>query len=261
MIKRLTDRSTRRQTLLITLLALVTVFILWNIRELEVLVYPLRLFVTYVHEASHALAALVTGGSVSGFTVSANGSGLAVTAGGSRAFILPAGYLGAALFGSMLFFLTNRIPRWVQGLSLFIGGFMIVFTVAFARPDETGSLTALFIGLGFGAVMLLLGWKAPRIVNQFILNTLAVMTSLNAVLDVWMIVGQSDASRGQVRNDAAAFATEFTPALPTSVVAFIWSAAAVAMLGAAIYFGMIKPLRQEIDDTVTGKPKNDLYIG
>lgn len=248
----LTDRSIRRQTIFVTLLALVTVFILWNIRELEALVYPLRLFVTYVHEASHALAALITGGVVEGFTISPNGSGLAVTAGGSRAFILPAGYLGAALFGSMLFFLSNRIPRWVRGLSLLIGGFMIVFTLAFARPDEVGSLTALFVGLGFGAVMILMGWKAPRIINLFLLNALAAMTSLNAVLDVWMLIANSSATRGAVRNDAAAFASEITPALPTPVVAFIWSAAAVAMLSTAIYFGMIQPLRQEITDTMSG---------
>ena len=251
MLKRFADRKIRRQSLLITLVAFVAVFVLWNVRELEVIVYPLRLFVTYVHEASHALAALVTGGQVQGFTVSPNGSGLAITAGGSRAFILPAGYLGAALFGSMLFFLVNRIPRWVRGLSIFIGAFMVVFTALFARPDEVGSMTALVIGLGFGVVMILMGWKAPNIINQFILNTLAIMTSLNAVLDVWMLVTFTDASRGNIRNDASAFAQEVTPLLPTSVVALIWSAAAVAMLGVAIYFGMIKPLRQEISDTVS----------
>ena len=252
MLKRLADRKIRRQSLLITVLAFVAVYILWNVRSLDVIVYPLRLFVTYIHEASHALAAIITGGSVEGFTVSANGSGLAITAGGSRAFILPAGYLGAALFGSMLFFLTNRIPRYVRGLAMFIGGFMIVFTILFARPDETGSLTALLIGLGFGAVMVLMGWKAPRIVNQFLLNTLAVMTALNAVLDVWYLVGNDDASRGAIRNDASAFAAEVTPLLPGSVIAFIWSIAAVVMFGVAVYFGMIKPLRQEINDTVSG---------
>jgi hypothetical protein len=251
MINQLADRKMRRQTLFITLLALVAVAILWNIRELEFLVYPLRLFVTYVHEASHSLAAIITGGSVNSFTVSANGSGLAITTGGARAFILPAGYLGAALFGSMLFFLTNRIPRWVRGLSVFIGAFMIVFTLMFARPDETGSLVALFIGLGFGAIMLLMGWKAPRIINQFLLNTLAVMTALNAVLDVWMLVSYSDAGRGEISNDAAAFASEFTPLLPTAVVAFIWSLAAAIMLGIAVYFGMIKPLSQELSDSVS----------
>ena len=252
MLKRIDDRKMRRQTIVITILALIAVVILWNIRELEALVYPLRLFVTYVHEASHSLAALITGGSVQGFTISENGSGVATTLGGSRAFILPAGYLGAALFGSMLFFLSNRIPRWVRGLSIFIGAFILVFTLVFARPDETGSLAALFIGLGFGAVMLLMGWKAPRIVNLFILNTLAVMTALNAVLDVWMLVSYSDASRGAVMNDAAAFSAQVTPALPTPVIAFNWSAAAVAMLATAVYFGMIQPLRQEVSDTLNG---------
>lgn len=251
MIKRLADRKIRRQTLLVTALAFVAVYILWNVRSLDVIVYPLRLFVTYIHEAGHALAALITGGQVVGFTVSPNGSGLAITAGGSRSLILPAGYLGAALFGSMLFFLVSRIPRWVRGLSVFIGGFMVVFTIMFARPDETGSLTALFIGIGFGVIMILMGWKAPRVVNLFMLNTLAVMTALNAVLDVWFLVGNDDAARGTVRNDASAFAAEFTPLLPGAVIAFIWSIAAVLMFGVAVYFGLIKPLRQEISDSVS----------
>lgn len=250
MLKRLADRKIRRQSLLITAFAFVAVYILWNVRELDMLVYPLRLFVTFVHEASHSVAALITGGHVNGFTVSANGSGLAITAGGARSVILPAGYLGAALFGSMLFFLTNRIPRWVRGLAIAIGVFMVGFTILFARPDEVGSLTALFIGIGFGAVMILMGWKAPRIVNQFVLNTLAVMTALNAVLDVWFLVGNDGASRGAVRNDASAFAAEVTPLLSGSIIAFIWSVAAVLMFGAAVYFGLIKPLRQEFSDSV-----------
>lgn len=252
MIERLNNRKVRRQTLFISVLALVAVYILWNVRELETLVYPLRLFVTYIHEASHSLAAIITGGMVHGFTVSPNGSGLAQTSGGATAFILPAGYLGAAFFGSALFFLANRFPRWIRGMAIFIGAFMVIFTLLFARPDETGSLNALLIGIGFGSAMILLGWKAPGVVNLFILNTLALMTALNAVLDVWMLVGYSDATRGAVQNDAAAFAREVTPLLPTPIVAFLWSAAAISMLAVAIYYGMIKPLRQEISDSVSG---------
>ena len=39
MINRLADRKMRRQSLVITLFALIAVAILWNIRELEFLVY------------------------------------------------------------------------------------------------------------------------------------------------------------------------------------------------------------------------------
>lgn len=244
----------RRKTLLVSLLAFIAVLILWNIRELELLVYPLRLFVTYIHEASHSLAALITGGQVQGFTVSPNGSGFAITAGGERALILPAGYLGAALFGSLLFFLSNRAPNQVRGAATLIGGFLILFTALYARPDQSnGSLTAFSIGIGFGLVLIVMGWNAPRVVNQFVLSTLAMMTALHAVLDIWWLVGNADAGRGDILNDAAAFAKQFTPLFSASVVAFIWAVAAVAMLGCAVYFGAIKPLKQEITEVVKGE--------
>ncbi|MBC8100177.1 MAG: M50 family metallopeptidase, partial [Armatimonadetes bacterium] len=99
----------RRRALLTALVALAVVYVLWNVQAFDPLLYPIRLFVTYVHEAGHSLMALLTGGRVVGFVVHPDGSGLATTAGGSRALILPAGYLGAALFGAVLFYLVNRV--------------------------------------------------------------------------------------------------------------------------------------------------------
>ncbi len=243
----------RRQSLAVTALAFVAVFLLWNNPDLDLFLYPLRLFVTFVHEAGHAMAALISGGEVQGFTVSANGSGYAVTAGGNRALILPAGYLGAALFGSLLFLLSNRTPRWLSGLAIVIGAFMIGITAIYARPDETGSPISMFIGIGFGLVILLLGAKAPLFINQFALSTLAVLTALEAVLDLWYLIGNSSIGRGDVRNDAAAFSQEITPLLPASVIALIWAAVAIGMLGASIYFSTIKPLRREIGDVINGQ--------
>lgn len=257
----------RRQTLLIALLAFGFAFVLWNIDEvdrlitqrfqlgaetldLEMLVYPLRLFVTFIHEAGHVLAALITGGQVQGFTVSPNETGWAKVSGGDLALILPAGYLGAALFGSLLFFLSNRAPRQVRGLSIFIGLSMILPTVIYARPDQTGSLTAFSIGMGFGLAMVVIGWAASPPINLFALNTLAIMTALHAVFDdLRRLIGNADADR---HNDAAQFAERLSLFSP-SAVAFIWAVAAVAMLGVAIYLGLIKPIGQEISDTVNGR--------
>ncbi len=246
-------RALRRQTLGISFLAFVAVFVLWHNRDLEMLVYPLRLFVTFVHEAGHSLAALITGGEVQGFTVYANGSGVATTAGGNRALILPAGYLGAALFGSLLYLLSNRTPRMLPGVAIALGAFLIGLTAIYARPADNGFPIAIFIGVGFGLVILLLGAKAPRVVNQFVLSTLAVMTALQAVLDLWLLVGNAGAGIGNLKNDAAAFAQQITPLLPASVVAVIWAVIAVALLGTAIYIGTIKPLRHEISEVVSGE--------
>lgn len=246
------NSALRRRTLGISALAFVAVFFLWNNADMEMLLYPLRLFVTFVHEAGHSLAALLSGGQVQGFRVFANGSGVATTLGGNPALILPAGYLGAALFGSLLFLLSNRAPRSLSGMSIMLGAFMIGLTAVYARPDESGSPIAMIVGIGFGMIILLLGAKAPLVVNQFVLNTLAIMTALEAVLDLLYLVGHAGISRGEQRNDALAFAQQITPLLTASIVALIWAAIAVAILVAAIYFGAVKPLRQEIVNVVSG---------
>lgn len=261
----------RRQTILITILALVFALLLWNIRDVEQLVrqsdgtivtqseslsvsaitYPVRLFVTFVHEAGHSLAALLTGGEVSGFKLSPDGSGQAQVAGGSLALIAPAGYLGAALFGSLLFYVTNRIPKWTRGLSLLMGLAIIALSLSYALPDQAGNVTALITGIGFGVGLIALGWFAPRTINVFLLTTLAILTGLNAVFDLWLLVRNPGVGAGA--NDAARFSSEITPLLPTAVVAFLWAAIAVVMLLAAMYFGLIKQVGGEIGEVVKNK--------
>jgi hypothetical protein len=240
--------SLRWRALLITALAMVVVYLLWNIPQLTIVLYPLRLFTTYVHEAGHSLAAILTGGSVVGFAVSANGSGLATTIGGTRWLILPAGYLGAALFGSLLYYLVNRFPRVANAAALTLGLGMILFTLLFARPDETGTPVALFIGVGFGTILLLIGLQLNGLMTLLVLNVLAVSTALEAVMDLrYLINFASTARRGTVMNDAAAFSSDIMPLLPPSAIALTWAGMAVIMLGLAVYYGTVRPIRHKID--------------
>ena len=58
-------------TLLIA--ATLSVF-LWFIPYAEILTYPFRIFVTFIHEGGHAIAALLTGNSVSSLSVAMNPS-------------------------------------------------------------------------------------------------------------------------------------------------------------------------------------------
>lgn len=264
------DTIIRRQGLLVSLLALLFALFLWNYggapgqtapqaesgsmqATVSSLLWPVRLFVTFIHEAGHALAALLTGGQVLGFTVSPNGSGVAVYDGGYQALILPAGYLGAALFGSALFYLASRNPKWTRGLSVLLGLSIIILTVLYAAPDQAGNMTANIIGIGFGVGMVALGWLAPGVVNVFLLNTLAILTGLDVVMRLSIFVRFPDAGNGAIMHDATAFASEYTPLLPASIIALIWSGIAVFMLGAAVYFGLLKPAGGEISDAVKGE--------
>jgi len=242
-------RNPRRRALLITAVAMVVVYILWNIPALDWLLYPLQLFTTYVHEAGHSLAAILTGGRVDQFVVSLDTSGYARTAGGIRAIVIPAGYLGAALFGSVLFYINNRFPNAARPLAFLLGGGMLIFTALFARPDETGLPLALILGIGFGALLMLLGARAPGWITMLVLNVLAVSTALEAFIDLQYLVTFIGASRGDVVNDAVAFSERVTPLVPASLIAIIWAALALVMFAIALYYGAWKPLRREIDDT------------
>ncbi len=200
---RLTDHF-RRRAIALSLIAMVLVFILWNVPQLAILSYPFRLFVTYVHEAGHSLMTLLTGGQVVGFTVSANGAGLALRVGGESALIIPAGYLGAAFFGAALFYFIHSV-RYTRFISWVLGLGVIAFTLLFARPDQSGVPLALIVGLLSGLILLLLAWKAPRDINLLVLSILAMMTALHAVLDLWGLIQYASVTSGPVRNDAIAF--------------------------------------------------------
>ena len=85
------DAQFRRRALFASLGAFALALIIWNIPQLNFLLYPIRLFVTFVHESGHGLAAIASGGSLNGFQVFANGTGVATTPGGNIVLILPAG--------------------------------------------------------------------------------------------------------------------------------------------------------------------------
>src|SRR5579871_894322 len=120
----------RQRALVIALIAFVIVIVLWNVPALGFILYPIRLFVTFVHESGHGLAAIISGGRFVNLTVFSDGSGFALTAGGSPFLILPAGYLGAAFFGALLFYLVNTVP-FPRTISLVLAVLVLIITLAF----------------------------------------------------------------------------------------------------------------------------------
>lgn len=228
----------RRRALVIAGVALVIVFVLWNLPQLSGLLFPFRLFVTFVHEAGHGLAALLSGGRFLSFTILPNGAGYATTAGGTTALILPAGYLGAALFGAVLFYLANTLP-YPRHISTVLGVLVIVLAVLFGGLLSLATL----VGVLIGVALIALGLRGHYDINLLTLNVLAMLTSLNAVLDLFYLVGNSGTVMGNVRNDALAFQQNVAPLIPAPVWALLWSGLALAMLGVAVYYSIIHPWR------------------
>ncbi len=275
-------RQERRQTLALAAAAFVLVLIAWQTGLLSGLLYPLRLFVSLVHEMGHGLTAILTGGRFIRFEVFPNGAGLAYTAGGSRFLVPQMGYLGAALFGALLLVLTNRVrdvSLVALGVALLIGGCAILFTGsggglliaslvgsvgAWLFADRlkryetplrliaaifaalalvlTWSETALRIGLIGAVILAVLGTYTPRSVTVFVLNFLALTVGLNAIMDIWSLTTNLGASLGTTPNDAAAM--EGYTGLPTLFWVLLWAVLAVSMISMAAYIAFVQPLRR-----------------
>src|SRR5919205_3917536 len=102
------DARPQVRTLIITTLITLA---LWFIPYAEILTYPFRIFVTFIHEGGHAIAALLTGNSVQSLSVATNASGETYTTQGgliSQVLISSAGYLGSMAFGAMLLVLIRK---------------------------------------------------------------------------------------------------------------------------------------------------------
>src|SRR5881397_812287 len=98
------SRNARPQAMTLLAAAAISI-VLWFIPFAEVLTYPFRIFVTFIHEGGHAIAALLTGNSVQSLSVAMNASGETYTTQGgvwSQMLVSSAGYLGAMTYGAIL---------------------------------------------------------------------------------------------------------------------------------------------------------------
>jgi hypothetical protein len=212
---------------------------LWFIPFAEILSYPFRIFVTFIHEGGHALAALVTGNSVQSLSVAMNASGETYTTQGgmfSQVLVSSAGYLGSMSFGALLLVLIRKAvaARIVLGGSAL--GILILTTIfGFIKPMVAGSWGSLsgvpftvFAGIALAAGLLAVARFASARVATFVLCLLAVQCVMNALLDLKTVFFLSSPFSPAVATDAANMANA------TGVPAVIWT-----ILWIALAFGIL----------------------
>lgn len=153
---------------------------LWFVPYAEVVVYPFRIFVTFIHETAHALAALMTGGQVDRIQIAPDGNGLTYTRGGWGLLIASAGYLGTVIYGGWLLVIGKR-ARYTKLALAGTTVLIAVVTLWLVRP---------ILGFGFlaGAAMTvvlaaMLYFSTVRVVHFFI-SFLGVESCLNAMFDL-----------------------------------------------------------------------------
>jgi hypothetical protein len=213
--------------------------VLWFIPYADILSYPFRIFVTFIHEGGHALAALVTGNSVQSLSVAMNASGETYTTQGgmfSQMLVSSAGYLGAMTFGALLLVLIRKA---VSARTVLAGSALLILILAtvfgLIKPILAGSWNSLtgipftfFAGIALAVGLVAVARFASTRVAIFVLSLLAVQCVLNALLDLKTVFFLSSPFAPAVSTDAANMAGA------TGVPAFIWT-----IIWIAIAFGIL----------------------
>ena len=193
-------------------IAVVALF-LWS----SPLLFPLKIFVVFLHELSHGLAAIMTGGSIERIELSANQGGVCYTRGGIRFFVLSAGYLGSMVGGAILLVASARSRRDRELLGL-VGFVTLTVTLVWVRT---------LFGFGFGvltaAAMLGVAWKLPPRVSDVLLQTLGTVSCLYAVWDIG-----SDLIARTVPGSDAHQLGQIT-GIPSVVWGVVWAGAALVV--------------------------------
>ena len=221
----------RPQASLLLIAAIISV-VLWFIPFAEILTYPFRLFVTFIHEGGHAIAALLTGNSVESLSIATNASGETYTSRGgvfSQIFVASAGYVGAMAYGSLLLVL---IRRNIKAAVVLVGSAVVILTLTlifglfkpiYSGIGWTGIPFTLFAGLVLSAGLVLLAKFASSRVATFFVGFFAVQCILNALLDLKTVFFLSSPFAPSIPTDA------MNMSAATGIPALFWSVTWIAI--------------------------------
>jgi hypothetical protein len=180
-------------------------------------IYPLKLFVVLLHEASHAAMAVATGGEVQRIVVTPDQGGLCYCPGGNAFLTLSAGYLGSLAWGALIVVLARARRPAPRDTTSLIGVAVLALTALYVR-----NAFGILFGAMFGAALLGLR-TAGRGVHVLVLTALGLTSCLYALLDI-----KSDVlDRPYLESDAHMLAA--MTGIPTVVWGVLWIGTGIAV--------------------------------
>ncbi|WP_209017425.1 M50 family metallopeptidase [Roseibium aggregatum] len=189
-------------------------FLLWN----SPVVVPLKILIVFLHELSHAIATVLTGGSVEDLSLSAQQGGHVLSRGGNRFITLSAGYLGSLLIGTGLFLIAlhTHLDRMVTAA---FGGLTLLVTALYIR-DWFPLVFCTLTGLGMLAIARYLSLE----INDLVLRVIGLASMIYVPFDIF----DDTIRRSGLRSDAYMLAEEFGG--PTIFWGGLWLAASLAVI-------------------------------
>lgn len=191
--------------------------VIWGLWDTPLL-YPFQLFVVFLHEISHGLAAVATGGTIRSIGLTPGQGGYCDCPGGSAFITLSAGYLGSLAWGALLLEVAHRGGQRIPAVVVAMGALVLAITLLTVR-----TLYGMIFGILFGAALVGMGRRASVGANRLLLTGMGLTSALYAILDI-----RSDVlDRPHLPSDAAMLAD--LTGIPTLAWGFLWIG--IALLG------------------------------
>jgi hypothetical protein len=180
---------------------------LMNVPTGRYVLYPFKIFSTWVHEMCHAIAAVLMGGRVTRLTILSNGGGMTNTsvngAAWKRGFVSSAGYPGTSVTGCiLLLYRRSTLGPTIGTIAL---GLCMVLSCALIIRSTFGIVMLLTEGL----FLLLSARCFPAVWLDNLYNFLAATCCLNAVENVQDLFAENYADGSDTMTDAHSVAEKW----------------------------------------------------
>jgi hypothetical protein len=159
---------------LILLASVLITYLFWN----SFFIYPIKLFVVLLHESTHCLFALLSGGSVTEIKISYDIGGECIVRGGNPYLIAPSGYLGSLVFGGLLF-ISGKYYKFSKYVCSILAAIFLILIFTLIK-----TLFGILFTFGFAVVLILSPYALPVIIHSFLLKILGTISCLYTIIDI-----------------------------------------------------------------------------
>mmetsp|Transcript_5325 Transcript_5325/g.11563 ORF Transcript_5325/g.11563 Transcript_5325/m.11563 type:complete len:261 (-) Transcript_5325:1406-2188(-) len=195
------------------------------------LFYPFRLLTTFLHEMSHAIACWITCGDVDSIQVFDNEGGVTSYRGGCRLLIIPAGYVGAAIWGSIFVMFSGGQKTSTGAAGTLVG--ILLISLCYA-PNRTMVWLNLFYAI-ITSVFIYLEWYVFSPILNYVVLFYGAFVGIHAIFDTF----QDTIRRTVLRSDAYA-CYEICPCCLPRCVGIQWAICNIVLQLFAIWVAMVQ---------------------
>lgn len=181
-------------------------FVVWD----SIIIFPIKLLVVLLHEISHSITAIITGGKILSLEIDLNLGGKCITEDGNQLLIAFAGYPGSFLFGAILFYSTYK-PK----LKILIISIISIIIFLFAVNTISNPLLS-FISILIAFLIIVINKFLSASISNIIFRAIGLMSCIYVIYDI-----KEDVFNNSSYLSDASFIAEKT-GLSTSFWGLLW---------------------------------------